>query len=99
MKCHKCHKCQNTLLAVEVPKVPPVGVALGAGTYGTSREVSGLLAPQAEPVAYLLRLRPVPGNWRAKPEYRLKGLLKSALRAWGFRATSVAPEYPKEKRP
>ena len=35
--------------------------------------------------AFTLELRAVPGHWRAAPEQRLKGLLKVALRAFGFR--------------
>ena len=46
---------------------------------------------KAEQREYELRLRAVPGPWRASPEQRLRGLLKFALRAFGFRCEACRP--------
>lgn len=38
---------------------------------------------------YLIELRPVPGNWRASGEQRVKALLKIALRSLGLRCITI----------
>ncbi len=40
---------------------------------------------------YELRLCAVPGNWRVPPACRLRALLKTALRGYGFRCLSARP--------
>lgn len=44
--------------------------------------------------AFVLVLRPVPGNWQAPPEKRLARLLKYALRATGLRCVRCEPARP-----
>ena len=41
--------------------------------------------PRPEQPGFILELRTTPGRWQAVPEQRLRGLLKLALRAFGFR--------------
>jgi hypothetical protein len=50
-----------------------------------------LMEAQDNDVEYVITFRPVPGNWLAGPEYRLRGLLKASLRAFGFRCTVIKP--------
>ena len=47
-----------------------------------------------EKLAFKLELRPVPGKWFGEPEYRLRGLLKLALRSFGLRATACTVVMP-----
>jgi hypothetical protein len=42
--------------------------------------------------------RPVPGNWRTSPDQRLRGLLKVALRAFGFRAERITESTTQAER-
>ncbi len=41
--------------------------------------------------SYTLTLRPAPGPWHAAPDQRLKGLLKVAVWAFGFRCEVCRP--------
>jgi hypothetical protein len=41
---------------------------------------------------FVLQLRAIPGSWQAPPEQRLRGLLKVALRAFGFRCEVYRPK-------
>ena len=43
---------------------------------------------------YVIELVPVSGNWSAPPEARLKGLLKRALRTFGFRCVNITTQKP-----
>ncbi len=45
-----------------------------------------------------LRLRAVAGHWQAAPIQRLRGLLKVALRGFGFRCEICRPVPPVEPR-
>jgi hypothetical protein len=47
---------------------------------------------------YSLELRGEPGNWRAPEVVRLRALLKTALRRFGFRCLSVSPK-PRPSEP
>jgi hypothetical protein len=40
---------------------------------------------------FILRLRPVPGNWQVPPEMRLRAALKRLLRNYGLRAVACRP--------
>jgi len=50
------------------------------------------LKPQ-KPI-YVIEFEPVSGNWLAPPEARLKGLLKRALRTFGFRCVNITMQKP-----
>jgi len=47
---------------------------------------------------YVLHLTPVPGNWLAPAEQRLKGALKTLLRRFGLRAVRLTPVMPESER-
>jgi len=53
-----------------------------------------------KPSAYILELRPIPGNWRTSGEQRLRAALKTLLRGFGLRCVACKPAQPepKEKR-
>ena len=38
---------------------------------------------------YVLRLRAIPGRFQADPHQRLRRVLKTLLRTWGFRCVTV----------
>jgi hypothetical protein len=44
-----------------------------------------------ESESFTLILRAEPGNWRTSPVLRLRGALKTLLRAFGLRCLSVKP--------
>ena len=60
-------------------------------------------APTEKPVQkFIIIVSPEPGRWRAPVELRLRGLLKTALRAWGFRCLSCKPmetKTPENQKP
>lgn len=43
---------------------------------------------------FVLRLRPLPGNWRTEPAQRLRAALKVLLRGFGLRAIECRPMPP-----
>jgi hypothetical protein len=52
-------------------------------------------APPSKPPptpGYVIRLRPLATGWRIPPEQRLRALLKSALRGYGFVCTGCQPD-------
>lgn len=88
----------------EVSKVSsPLGVILDDTDTCAGQGVGGRYHNSR--CAYALVLRPEPGNWRTPPVLRLRGLLKAALRAFGFRCTKCraipepdsSPEAPQEQ--
>jgi hypothetical protein len=44
---------------------------------------------------FTVTFRSLPGSWRGTPLSRFKGLLKIALRGFGYRATRVSQEQKK----
>jgi hypothetical protein len=46
--------------------------------------------PARDPKVYVLTIEAAKGSWRTPPIQRLRGLLKTMLRAWGFRCTNIA---------
>ncbi|HOX60156.1 MAG TPA: hypothetical protein PLC99_25045 [Verrucomicrobiota bacterium] len=50
--------------------------------------------PKPEQLSYGLTLTPVAGAWLTPPWQRLRGLLKTALRAYGLKAVGCAPIPP-----
>ena len=48
---------------------------------------------------YYLELEPVPGNYLAPPEKRLARLLKTMLRAYGWRCNACRPVSPAVETP
>jgi hypothetical protein len=48
---------------------------------------------------YFLELEPVPGNYLAPPEKRLARLLKTMLRAYGWRCNACRPVSPAVETP
>jgi hypothetical protein len=47
-----------------------------------------------QPPDFVVRLRPLPGNWRTEPAQRLRIALKVLLRAFGLRAVECRPVLP-----
>lgn len=50
-----------------------------------------------QPERFVLVLRPERGNWRFGPIARLRGLLKAALRGYGFRCVDIKVIEPGPK--
>jgi len=58
-----------------------------------------LLTHQEKPsVTYRITFKSVPGNYRTEPLYRIRGLLKGALRGYGFKCINIEEikETPQE---
>jgi hypothetical protein len=58
---------------------------------GLQQRMNSALPHKPRQPAFILELRAIPGPWLAPPEQRLKGLLKAALRAFGFRCEVCRP--------
>ena len=96
-KVQQVQKVQNELLHRQQCKCKnPLGFALHCTGPETASAPAGDIAP-----GFVLELRALPGNWRADPVQRLRGALKTLLRAYGLRCTSARPvnPQPKEKTP
>lgn len=48
-------------------------------------------------VTYRITFKSVPGNYRTEPLYRIRGLLKGALRGYGFKCLNIEEIIKDEK--
>jgi hypothetical protein len=79
---------------ITVKSITPYRGILDSDPSLTPTDCQSILTPRT---VVLLTLTPAPGNYQAPPIVRLKRLLKTMLRAYGWRCTRCQPVAPAEK--